>query len=153
MRRALPIILLTLAGCAGSGTSGQPAAAEAEAAPRIGVVTDVTNQEVPRERGSSGAFVGGTVGNAGGILVGSGRGAATVSVIGGSIGMMMGDRAQNSKTVPGQELWIKLDNGRKLVVTQAIRNNVQFKPGDRVHVVRHRYGYDMVEPEASAKQP
>lgn len=154
MRRWLfPLFALWLAGCAGAG-SGQSAAREAETTPRVGVVTDATDQEVPRERRSGGAFVGGTVGNAGGILVGGGRGAATASVLGGSIGMMMGDRAQNSKTVPGQELWIKLDNGRKLVVTQAVRNQVRFKPGDRVRIIRDlRYGYDLVEPENPAKQP
>ena len=153
MRRILIVILsaLLLAACASDGScDASSSAGKKENAPKVGVVEAVTVVELPDEGGGSGSYIGGTLGNIGGANVGGGRGGAVASVLGAVLGSTVGDAAQNSGVIPGLEIWIKLDEGKSMVVTQPAKEKEDFKVGERVRVVRKK-GELRVEHEPDSK--
>lgn len=144
-------LLVLLAGCA---AGGHKAAAEAPAA-RTGIVESVTPLELPAEGGNSGAFIGGTLGGIGGAAAGGrGRSAVVGSVLGSVAGASLGHALQNSGTVPGQEIWVRLDQKTDpLVITQAIVAGQAFHPGDRVRVVTNPHGRPQLEHDQPEPRP
>ncbi|MDD5181056.1 MAG: hypothetical protein PHT15_07335 [Gallionellaceae bacterium] len=147
----IALLSLVLVACAGERQRGVTSSAgQKEAAPKVGVVEAVTAVELPDEGGGSGAYFGSIFGNIGGANVGGGRGGAVGSVLGTVLGGTAGDAAQNSGVIPGLEIWVKLDEGKSMVVTQPVKEKEDFKVGERVRVV-HKKGELRVEHEPDSK--
>lgn len=143
----------TLLSACASETGLQTAEANGKAVPpRIGVVESVKAIDMPGEQGASGYFLGGTLGNIGGaVLGGGGRGSVAASVLGGVAGATAGDSAQNNGVIAGQEIWVQIEGKREpLVISQPVKLKGTFQAGERVRVVRGARGLPVVEHEAPA---
>ncbi len=137
MKKALPLIALLLAACAGGAYRTEPLPVEPE---RSGVVEEVRSVPLPGRGGSIvGTVVGGTAGGVAGSTVGSGRGTQAATVVGsvaGSIaGYALGEAAGKRE---GLEITVRLDNGRQLIVVQP--DGERFITGDRVRVITDKLG-------------
>ncbi|ACM93165.1 outer membrane lipoprotein [Nautilia profundicola AmH] len=77
----------------------------------------------------SGVMTGAVAGTVLGSLFGNGKGNVLTTLIGGLTGAYVGYQADKAN---GEELYIRLDDGRNIV---AIVKGVNIQPGDRVRVV------------------
>ena len=138
MKKALPLVVLLLAACAGGGAyRTEPLPVEPE---RSGVVEEVRSVPLPGRSGSIvGTVVGGTAGGVAGSTVGSGRGTQAATVVGsvaGSIaGYALGDAAGKRE---GLEITVRLDNGRQLIIVQP--DGERFVAGEQVRVIADKQG-------------
>lgn len=81
----------------------------------------------------AGAIVGGIAGS----TIGGGKGSSIATVLGAVAGGVAGQKLQGSVTrTQGQEIQLKLDNGSRISVVQGVENNLFFRPGDQVRVLR-----------------
>ncbi|WP_457747419.1 glycine zipper 2TM domain-containing protein [Sulfurimonas sp.] len=94
----------------------------------IGTVMDA--RPVVISDNGSGSFVGTIVGTVLGSMVGRGRGSVLGMLAGGLAGNYVGSEAGKAN---GEELSVKLDNGRDIVVV--VKGNEYLK-GDRVKIIR-----------------
>jgi len=94
---------------------------------RTGIVTDV--KKVVIKDDGSGVMTGAMVGTVLGSLFGKNKGNVLSTLIGGLSGAYVGYRADRAN---GEELYIKLDDGREIVT---IVKGVNIRRGDRVRVV------------------
>ncbi len=94
---------------------------------KTGVVQDIKNVVV-KDNGS-GVFVGAYTGTVLGSMFGGGRGNVLSTLFGGLTGALAGYEADKANA---QELFIKLDNGKNIVV---ISKGVKIHKGDRVRLI------------------
>jgi outer membrane lipoprotein SlyB len=94
---------------------------------KTGVVEDVRKVVVKDD--GSGLFVGAYTGTVLGSMFGRGKGNILSTLIGGLTGAFVGYEADKANA---EELFIKLDNGRSVVV---IVKGVDIQKGDRVRVI------------------
>ncbi|HRN59689.1 MAG TPA: glycine zipper 2TM domain-containing protein [Chiayiivirga sp.] len=91
------------------------------------------------ERGSSGggAILGGIIGGIVGNQIGSGSGRAAATAAGAIAGGMVGNNAErNASSAPWYELYIRMDDGRRIVVSQRDLNGV--REGAYIHISNGR---------------
>ncbi|BBE49590.1 hypothetical protein OYT1_ch0013 [Ferriphaselus amnicola] len=148
------LFLATLLGACASNAGLNPAESSGSALPpKVGVVESVKAIDLPGEQGASGYFLGGTLGNIGGaVLGGGGRGSVAASVLGGVAGAKAGDSAQNNGVVAGQEIWVKIeDKLEPLVISQPIKLRGMFQVGEHVRVIRGARGFPVIEHEVATE--
>jgi len=104
---------------------------------KTGIVEDV-KQVVIRDDGS-GVMTGAMTGTVLGGLFGNGKGNVLSTLIGGLTGAYAGYKADKAN---GEELFIKLDDGREIV---AVVKGVNIQKGDRVRVILNGYKIVRVE--------
>ena len=81
----------------------------------------------------AGAIVGGIAGS----TIGGGKGSSIATVLGAVAGGIAGQKIQGSATrTQGQEIQLMLDRGSRISVVQAVQDNLFFRPGDKVRVLR-----------------
>lgn len=88
------------------------------------------------ERGASGggAVLGGIIGAIVGNQVGSGSGRAAATVAGAIAGGAIGNNAErNANAAPWYELYLRMDDGRRIVVSQRDLNGVRQGSYIRIH--------------------
>ena len=102
-----------------------------------GVVEDV--KKVILKDDGSGVMIGMTTGTVVGSMFGGGRGNILSTLIGGITGALAGYELDKAN---GEELFIKLDDGRRVVV---IVKGVNIKKGDRVRLIMNGYRIVRVE--------
>jgi outer membrane lipoprotein SlyB len=88
----------------------------------------------------TGAFLGTITGGVLGSLVGEGKGNTLATLAGGLTGMYVGSQAGAANA---QELTVRLDNGRRVVV---IAKGTRFYAGERIRIVLHDGRISSVEP-------
>ncbi len=91
------------------------------------------------ERGSSGggAVLGGIIGGIVGNQIGSGSGRAAATVAGAIAGGAVGNSAErNANSAPWYELYIRMDDGRRIVISQRDLNGV--REGAYIHISNGR---------------
>ena len=89
----------------------------------------IKTKEVVIKDDGSGNMIGAVTGVVLGSLVGKGKGSALAALIGGLTGFYAGSKLGKAN---GKELYIKLDNRRKIV---AIVKGVDINVGDRVKII------------------
>ena len=102
-----------------------------------GIVEDV--KKVILKDDGSGVMIGMTAGTVVGSMFGGGRGNVLSTLIGGITGALAGYELDKAN---GEELFIKLDDGRNIVV---IVKGVDIKKGDRVRLIMNGYRVVRVE--------
>lgn len=133
----LPLLALSLAGCAGGLGSGDYERKEARRAyeVKMGVVERVRSVNLEGSQSGVGAVTGGVVGGVLGSEVGEGKGKAVATVLGAVVGAIAGSAAEQGLTKkPGLEITVRLDNGRTFAVVQEDTGE-HFRVGDRVRVL------------------
>ena len=135
----LVIVAFFLTGCTQMYNSNEVSIAETNQALtyQTGVVED-TKKVIIKDDGS-GTLIGAYSGAVLGSMVGGGRGNILSTLIGGLTGAFAGYEADKAN---GEELFIKLDNGKNIVV---IVKGVKIKKGDRVRIIKNGYRIVRVE--------
>jgi outer membrane lipoprotein SlyB len=81
----------------------------------------------------AGAIVGGIAGS----QIGDGAVSQIATVLGAVAGGVAGGAIQDKTTqVQGQEVQLLMDSGGRISVVQSVENNLFFRPGDKVRVLR-----------------
>jgi len=81
----------------------------------------------------AGALVGGIAGS----QLGDGAVSRIATVLGAVAGGVAGAKIQeNTSQVQGQEVQLLMDSGGRISVVQSVENNMFFRPGDKVRVLR-----------------
>jgi outer membrane lipoprotein SlyB len=104
---------------------------------QTGVVTDV--KKVVIKDNGSGVMVGAYTGTVIGSLFGHSKGNVLSTLLGGLAGAFVGYEADKANA---EELFIKLDNGRNVVV---VVKGVDINKGDRVRIIKRGYKIVRVE--------
>lgn len=119
--------LALLAGCAApggyySGQSGHYGQRPVDGYARCqscGVVERIDRVYGERHSSGGGAILGGIIGGIVGNQVGSGSGRAAATAAGAIAGGVVGDKAErNTHAAPWYEVYLRMDDGRRIVVTQ-----------------------------------
>lgn len=98
----------------------------------IPVVLEGTNSAIGT---GAGAVIGGIAAS----NIGGGRGKNIATVLGAVAGGVAGKNAEEALTrTQGQELTVRLNNGRVISVVQEVADGPLFQAGDRVRVLTHR---------------
>ncbi len=109
---------------------------------QTGVVTNVREVNIEGRRTNLGLFGGGILGGAA-ASGGSGVGGAVVQAGGAVVGAIAGEAVEEAATRKlAQEITVRLDDGRTVVVTQEISTG-KYQDGDRVRVL-DGYGHARV---------
>lgn len=137
---ALVVLVLSLSACAtggrdyrgyGSGPNGYAYCHN------CGVVDRIEVFYGERRAGGGGAVVGAIVGGVLGSQVGSGSGRDAATVAGAVAGGVAGHQIEkNARGAPRYDLFLTMDDGRRLVITQRDINNIG--EGSRVRVSGNR---------------
>lgn len=91
-----------------------------------GVVERIDRVYGERRSGGGGAVLGGIIGGIVGNQIGSGNGRAAATVAGAIVGGAIGDNAErNSQSAPWYELYLQMDDGRRIVVSQRDLNGIR----------------------------
>jgi len=129
----LALVLLT--GCAASlpqtGSNYTRSEVRSEQEVRFGTVTAVRKVKIEGSRGFGalvGAFAGGAVGSA------LGNGQALAKFVGAVGGVVLSDKLSDS-SVPGEELTIRLENGKIVAIVQEKDAESAFRRGDKVRII------------------
>lgn len=144
----LIIAALFFSGCGSSGYSTYPRTSVGTSqSVSKGTVLDVRNINVEGKSShvgySSGAILGGAVGQ----TAGSGTGRILASAGGAVVGGIVGTQVEKAMTAQiAQEVTIELDDGSLIVVVQK-NNGPDFIEGDRVEVLESRRGDAVVRHE------
>ena len=143
MKLLLPITLsLLLIACAGPNPYGPSSEgytrSEANQTLQVtnGIILDLQPVTIDSEGNAVGKIAGGLIGGIGGSSVGSGRGSAA-AVVGGIVGNKA--EAMYNKA-NGVQITIQLDNGQVQSVVQEVNENVMFRKGDHVKLIRSASG-------------
>lgn len=130
-------ISLGIAGCASSKAGDTYTRDEARHTQEVqmGVVEDVRPAKIEGTMSPVGTTAGTVVGGIAGSSTGQGRGSSVGTVLGAVIGGVAGAAVEEGITrQDGQEITVRLENGRMISVVQAGKD--EFKPGDRVRVLQ-----------------
>jgi outer membrane lipoprotein SlyB len=103
---------------------------------RCGVVTRIERFAGPRRTSGGGAIAGAVVGGVLGSNVGSGDGRRAATVAGAVIGGIAGNQIERNNSRGGYELWLRMDDGRRMRIEQRDLNGI--RQGDRVYVDGNR---------------
>ncbi|BCD68199.1 glycine zipper 2TM domain-containing protein [Nitratiruptor sp. YY09-18] len=134
----LPILFI-LAGCAQTGTPEySPEATHQLLHYKEGKIVSI--RPVAIKDNGTGAFLGAITGAVLGSLVGEGKGNTLATLAGGLSGMYVGSQVAKANA---QELFIRLNNGRRVVV---VVKGKQFYPGQRVRIIMNNGRIESVEP-------
>jgi outer membrane lipoprotein SlyB len=128
MKQAILIFLAAaLAACASAAELGEQSI-------RHGVITRIEPVELERDHQlGTGAVVGAAAGGILGHQIGHGSGRDIATVLGAIGGGFAGNAIQNqTERRPGQQIFIQLDNGASIVVTQPADSAL--RSGDRVFI-------------------
>ena len=91
-----------------------------------GVVERIDRVYGERRSGGGGAVLGGIIGGIVGNQIGSGSGRAAATMAGAIVGGAIGDNAErNSQSAPWYELYLRMDDGRRIVVSQRDLNGIR----------------------------
>ena len=136
---SLGIIAILFSGCTKMYNSNEVAIANTNEvlSYETGTVTDV-KMVIIKDNGS-GTLVGAYTGAILGSLFGEGKGNILSTLIGGLTGAYAGNKLDKAN---GEELFIKLDNGKNIVV---IAKGVKIKKGDKVRLIMNGYKVVRVE--------
>ncbi len=130
-------------GCVTSGLgSGNYARTEARRAMEVeyGVVEAVRYVQIEGTQTGAGAVTGAVLGGVAGNTLGGGRGRVATTAVGAVAGAVAGQALERTVTAkPGVEVTVRLDNGRRLAVTQEDQGE-DFRVGERVRVLYDRAG-------------
>ena len=139
MKLLLPITLsLLLIACAGPNPYGP--SSEGYTRSEANQTLQVTNG-IDSEGNAVGKIAGGLIGGIGGSSVGSGRGSAAAAVAGAVVGGIVGNKAEAMyNKANGVQITIQLDNGQVQSVVQEVNENVMFRKGDHVKLIRSASG-------------
>lgn len=139
MRKTSSILFLSaaliLGGCANtSGDVYRRDQAMRERTVQQGVVESVRDVTLEGTRSGVGTVAGGALGGLAGSNIGQGRGSVAGAIVGAVVGGVAGHALEERATrETGQELTIRLDNGRTISVVQG--GAERFQPGERVRVL------------------
>ena len=142
MRFLIALIpMLLLVACAtprsdyysGSRGYNQPARDGYARCQSCGVVERIDRVYGERQSSGGGAILGGIVGGIVGNQVGSGSGRAAATAAGAVAGGVIGNTAErNASAAPQYELFLRMDDGRRIVVTQRDLDGI--REGSYVHI-------------------
>ena len=91
-----------------------------------GVVERIDRVYGERQSSGGGAVLGGIIGGIVGNQVGSGSGRAAATAAGAIAGGVIGNNAErNSQSAPWFELYLRMDDGRRIVVSQRDLNGIR----------------------------
>ncbi len=91
-----------------------------------GVVERIDRVYGQRQSSGGGAILGGIVGAIVGNQIGSGSGRAVATMAGAIAGGAVGDAAErNGNSAPWYELYLRMDDGRRIVVSQRDLNGIR----------------------------
>lgn len=91
-----------------------------------GVVDRIDRVYGERHSSGGGAVLGGIIGGIVGNQVGSGSGRAAATAAGAIAGGVIGNNAErNSQAAPWYELYLRMDDGRRIVVSQRDLNGIR----------------------------
>lgn len=129
----LMVALALLAGCATPGGyySGQrgynaPPSDGYARCMDCGVVERIDRVYGERQSSGGGAVLGGIIGGIVGNQIGHGNGRAAATVAGAVIGGAIGNEAErNSASAPWYELYLRMDDGRRIVASQRDLNGIR----------------------------
>lgn len=132
---ALAATALGLAGCASdSANTYTRSQAMRTSTAQAGTVESVRNVRIQNDTNAIGTIAGGVIGGAAGSQIGGGNGAIVAGVLGAIAGGVVGNQVEKQgSTQNAYEITVRLDNGQRLVVTQAA--DVGFAIGQRVDVI------------------
>ncbi len=105
---------------------------------QTGTVQDVKRVIIKDD--GSGTMIGAMSGTVLGSMVGNGKGNVLSTLIGGLTGALAGYEADKAN---GEELFIKLNNGKNIVV---IVKGINIEPGEKVRIIKNGYRIVRVEP-------
>lgn len=136
MRLRLPLILtstLLLAACASPGgyysSQGGHYAPPRDGYARChncGVVERIDRVYGERQSSGGGAVLGGIIGGVLGNQVGGGRGRAAATAAGAIAGGVIGNNLEkNTNAAPWYELYLRMDDGRRIMVSQRELDNIR----------------------------
>ena len=141
-------IMFILSGCMSSLTGDSYSREDARAIQQVEYATVEGVQPVVIEGTKTpvGAVIGGVMGGLAGQAVGAGLGKTAATVAGAAAGAMAGAGAEEAYTRrQGDEITLRLENGKVISLVQERSPNIQFKVGDRVRILR-RNGVIRVAP-------
>ncbi|GGP23586.1 glycine zipper 2TM domain-containing protein [Silvimonas iriomotensis] len=126
---------LGLAGCASdSANTYSRSQAMRTATAQAGTVESVRSVRIQNDTNAIGTIAGGVIGGAAGSQIGGGNGAIVAGVLGAIAGGVAGNQIEKQGTTQNAyEITVRLDNGQRLVITQAA--DMAFSVGQRVDVV------------------
>lgn len=108
------------------GYRGQPPSDGYARCQTCGVVERIDRVYGARESSGGGAVLGGIVGAIVGNQIGSGSGRAAATAAGAIAGGVVGNTAErNAKSAPRYELYLRMDDGRRIVVSQRDLNGIR----------------------------
>jgi len=131
--------MLLLTGCYSSLSGDRYSRAEARQVQQVEYATLESIRLVVIEGTKTpvGAVVGAVVGGLAGSAVGRNQGSRIASVVGATVGGIMGANIEEQATkTQGEELTLRLKDGRVISVVQAVSSQQRFKVGDRVRILR-----------------
>ncbi|MDF2182009.1 glycine zipper 2TM domain-containing protein [Neptuniibacter sp. CAU 1671] len=134
-------ILVVLSGCANNLSGSTYSRNEARKVQTVnyGVVEAAQPVVIEgRTDGIVGTGAGAIIGGLAASEIGGGKGKSIATIIGVVTGGILGQNIEESATrAQGQELTVRLENGRVLSIVQEVGNGPFFRPGDRVRVLQH----------------
>ncbi|GAB6044404.1 hypothetical protein JCM11957_00020 [Caminibacter profundus] len=132
-------VLFMFSGCTQMYKSNEVSLVDAgvELSYETGVVEDV--KKVVLKDDGSGVIIGAYTGTVLGSMMGEGKGSIITTLLGGLAGAFVGYEANKANA---EELFIKLDNGKHIVV---IVKGVDIKKGDKVRLIKRGYKIIRVE--------
>ena len=139
MRHATPTLFLAaallLGGCANTSSDVYSRdQAMRERTVQHGVVESVRDVTLEGGRTGVGTVAGGALGGLAGSNIGHGRGSVAGAIVGAVVGGIAGHALEEKASrETGQEITVKLDNGRIISVVQG--GTDRFHPGERVRVL------------------
>lgn len=123
---SLALLSLLLAACASGGNRYYGPSDGYARCYDCGEVERIERVYGERESSGAGAVLGGIIGGVLGNQIGSGSGRDAATVAGAIAGGVAGNRIEkDSRSAPRYELFIRMDDGRRIVVTQPDLNNIR----------------------------
>ncbi|MCG6117988.1 MAG: glycine zipper 2TM domain-containing protein [Aquimonas sp.] len=134
---ALALASLLLAACATGGSRNYGHSDGFARCYDCGQVERIERVYGQRESGGGGAVLGGIIGGVLGNQVGGGSGRTAATVAGAIAGGMVGNELEkDSRSASRYELFIQMDDGRRIVVTQPELNGI--RQGSYVRITGNR---------------
>lgn len=117
----------------------------------FGEVLSVSDVTINSSSGALGSVTGGAIGAVLGNSVGGGAGKAVATIAGAVAGAITGNAIEKqAASHPGQEITVRLDNGRTVAIIQ--EKNESILAGDRVMVIRDPNGTSRVRRTTSRNE-
>lgn len=141
------ILSALLIGCIGPNPYGasnqQYSSSEANQRLQVsnGIIIDLQAVTIDSEGNVVGKIAGGLIGGIAGSSVGGGRGSSAAAIAGAVVGGIIGSKADALYTQEnGVQITVQMNNGDVLSIVQEVNENVLFRKGDHVTLVRSAAG-------------